>query len=111
MSNEPAYEVANREMIAEAPGLRVVVLTLAPGQFVPWHYHSEITDTFFCLEGPMVVETQGGRTQTELAPGETHAIPPRKAHRVSGKDGEACKFAIVQGTGSYDFVPVGNDLK
>lgn len=110
MSNPPAYEVAHREMLAEVPGLRVVVLTLAPGQFVPWHYHSEITDTFFCLEGPMVIEIQGGRTQTELAPGETHAIPPRKAHRVSGKDGGACKFAIVQGPGSYDFVPVGDEL-
>ena len=115
MSNPPAYEVAHREMLAEVPGLRVVVLTLAPGQYVPWHYHSEITDSFICLEGPMVIETgvvqaKSGRTQTELAPGETLAIPPRKAHRVSGKDGGACEFAIVQGPGSYDFVPVGDEL-
>lgn len=106
MANQPSYEVENREMIAEVAGLRVVVLTLGPGQFVPWHYHSEITDTFFCMEGPMVVETQGGRNKTELAPGETCAVPARKAHRVSGKDGGRCKFAIVQGAGAYDFVPV-----
>lgn len=111
MSKQPAYEVAQREMVAEVENLRIVVLTLAPGQFVPWHYHSEITDTFFCLQGPMVIETgaaqtNGGRSQTELAAGESHAVPKRKAHKVSGKDGGPCKFAIVQGIGSYDFVPV-----
>ena len=105
-SNARAYEVENREMIAETPTLRVVVLTLAPGQAVPLHYHSEITDTFLCLEGPMVVTTQGGRRKTELAVGESHAVPPRTAHHVSGRDGGRCKFAIVQGIGTYDYVPV-----
>ncbi len=105
-SDAHAYEVENREMIAETPTLRVVVLTLAPGQAVPWHYHSGVTDTFLCLEGPMVVATQGGRTKTELAAGESHAVPPRTAHHVSGKDGGRCKFAVVQGVGAYDFVPV-----
>lgn len=109
MSKQPAYEVAQREMVAEVENLRVVVLTLAPGQFVPWHYHSKITDTFFCLQGPMVIAIQGGRSQIELAAGESHAVPKRKAHRVSGKDGGPCKFAIVQGIGAYDFVPVDVD--
>ena len=54
----------------------------------------------------MVVETQGGRGKTELAPGDTYAVPRRKAHYVTGKDGGRCKFLIVQGVGSYDFVPV-----
>jgi hypothetical protein len=52
------YEIANRELVADGSNLRVQVLTLAAGQCVPWHYHSEITDTFVCLEGPMVVETR-----------------------------------------------------
>lgn len=54
----------------------------------------------------MEVQTQGGRTTTELAAGESHAVPPRTAHFVSGKDGGRCKFAVVQGVGTYDFVPV-----
>ena len=106
MAETQPYEIEHRERIAESPTLRVSVLTLAPGQCVPWHYHSEVTDTFFCLEGPMVVQTQGGRTKTELAPGETCAVPSRKAHYVAGKDGGRCKFLIVQGMGTYDFVPV-----
>ncbi len=109
MAEQHSYDIEKRERIAETPTLRVSVLTLAPGQCVPWHYHNEVTDTFFCLEGPMVVETQGGRSKTELAPGDTYAVPQRKAHYVRGKDGGRCKFLIVQGVGNYDFIPV--DLK
>jgi quercetin dioxygenase-like cupin family protein len=106
MADKLPYEVEHREVVAETPDLRVVILTLAPEQFVPWHFHSNVSDIFFCLEGPMVVRTQGGRTQQELAPGERYDVPPRTAHHVSGKDGGRCKFAIVQGVGTYDFVPV-----
>ena len=45
------YVVEHREVVAETDDLRVSILTFAPGQEVPWHYHSRITDTFYCLEG------------------------------------------------------------
>ncbi len=106
MAKSGNYELENRVVLADTPTLRVSELTLAAGQAVPWHYHSEITDTFVCIEGPMVIETQGGRTKTELQPGERHAIPPRTAHYVSGKDGERCRFVLVQGVGTYDYMPV-----
>ncbi len=106
MAEEQPYELEHREVVAEAPNLRVSILTLAAGQCVPWHYHSEIIDTFFCMEGPMVVQTQGGRNKKELAPGEHHTVPQRTAHYVSGKGGGRCRFMIVQGVGVYDYVPV-----
>jgi hypothetical protein len=28
-----------------------------------------------------------------------------RPHRVSGTDGDRCKFLIIQGIGRYDFVP------
>jgi quercetin dioxygenase-like cupin family protein len=43
-------------------------LSLAAGQCVPWHYHSEISDSFVCLEGPMVVETRAPRHVYRLVP-------------------------------------------
>ena len=55
MAEAQPYELEHREVVAEAPNLRVSIRTLAAGQCVPWHYHSEIIDTFFCIEGPMVV--------------------------------------------------------
>ncbi len=101
------YETAGRELLAEGADLRVQVLTLAAGQAVPWHYHSEITDTTVCLEGPMVVETRAPRSEYVLLAGQRCTVPPKTAHYVHGKDGGPCKFLIVQGIGVYDFVPVG----
>jgi quercetin dioxygenase-like cupin family protein len=102
-----AYEVEARETIAETPELRMTVLTLGPGHEVPWHWHSNVTDTFFCMEGPMVVETRAPNARFELMPGQTCAVSARRAHRVSGKDGGRCKFALLQGVGRYDYNPVG----
>jgi hypothetical protein len=50
------YPIAGRELVAEGADLRVQVLSLGAGQCVPWHYHSEISDSFVCLEG-----AHGGR--------------------------------------------------
>jgi quercetin dioxygenase-like cupin family protein len=103
-----SYAVEKREMVAETPDLRMVILTLGPGQEVPWHWHTNITDTFFCLEGPMVIETRAPSERFELMPGGTCAVPPKRAHRVSPKEpGGRCRFAILQGVGTYDFMPVG----
>jgi len=102
-----SYDIAGRETVAEGSDLRVQVLTLGPGQRVPWHYHSEITDSFVCLEGPMVVETRAPSATYRLAPGQRCAVAPKTAHQVHGEDGGPCKFLIVQGVGSYDYNPVG----
>jgi len=102
-----SYPLENRELIAQAPGLRMQILTLGPGQEVPWHWHSEVTDTFWCMEGPIVIETRAPREVVELAPGQMYAVPAKRAHRVTGKDGGRAKFAILQGVGTYDFQPVG----
>lgn len=102
-----SYPLAGRETVAEGADLRVLVLTLAAGQCVPWHYHNDITDSFVCLEGPMVVETRAPRATHRLEPGERCAVGPKTAHYVHGEHDGPCKFLIVQGTGVYDFVPVG----
>src|SRR5262245_11163645 len=104
---QPLYEVADYEVVAETPDLRMVVLTLAEGQEVPWHWHSNVADRFFCMHGPMVVETRAPRERIELNAGETCTVPAKRAHRVSGKNEGPCKFAVLQGIGTYDFNPVG----
>jgi quercetin dioxygenase-like cupin family protein len=65
---EGVYATRHRETIAEAPNLR---LALGEGQCVPWHYHNNITDTFFCMEGPMQVTTRDPEQVHVLAPGGT----------------------------------------
>lgn len=106
--NRGAYPLKGRELIAESAGLRMQVLTLDAGQEVPWHWHSEVADTFICMDGPMVIETRSPTSVTELQPGQMHAVPPKTAHRVTGKNMGPCRFAILQGVGAYDFLPVGS---
>jgi quercetin dioxygenase-like cupin family protein len=99
--------IAGRETVMEGQDMRAVVLTLAAGESIPWHYHSDITDSFICLEGPMVVETRAPRATLLLQPGERCQVPPRTAHHVHGKNAGPCKFMILQGVGEYDNVAVG----
>jgi len=101
---EGKYEAAERFTLAEAPGLRVRQLGLAVGQCVPWHYHSDITDTLFCMKGPIRVKLRSPAEVVVLQPGETLAIPPGRPHLVAGEDNQACQFMAVQGVGIYDYV-------
>jgi quercetin dioxygenase-like cupin family protein len=38
--------IAGFEVVMEGQDMRAVTLTLATGQSVPWHYHTDITDSF-----------------------------------------------------------------
>ena len=104
--SEGSYPTTKRETIAETPNLRVRLLALGRGQCVPWHYHTNITDTFFCMQGPMQVKTRNPDEVHVLEPGGTCAVPPGTPHIVTGVDDQPCKFIVVQGVGVYDFVPI-----
>lgn len=99
-------QIAGYETIMEGADMQALVLTLAAGQSVPWHYHSDIMERFFCLNGPMVVETRAPRAVTELATGETCTVAPKTAHCVHGKDNGPCRYLLLQGVGVYDNMPV-----
>ena len=99
--------IAGFEVVMEGQDMRAVVLTLAAGQSVPWHYHSDITDSFVCLEGPMVVETRAPRAMRVLKAGQRCEVPAKTAHYVHGQDDGPCKFMVLQGVGEYDNVAVG----
>jgi quercetin dioxygenase-like cupin family protein len=102
-----AAEIAGRESVMEGADMRVTVLTLDAGQCIPWHYHSEIIDSFVCLEGPMVVETRAPRAEYVLGHGERCEVSPMVAHYVHGLDDGPFKFLIIQGVGVYDNIAVG----
>ena len=47
------YQVERRARHAERPGFQISELQLSPTQRVPWHYHSEVQDTFYVLQGQL----------------------------------------------------------
>ncbi len=94
------------DWIAKGVDVGVQERRLEPGQEIPWHYHTIITDTTYCLEGTVRIEMLGPAQCVLLAVGERHAIPVERPHRITAHGDAACRFLLVQGVGKYDRHPV-----
>ena len=100
------YEVERRAYHAQRPGFRINELTISPKQKVPWHYHNNIQDTFYVLEGEIRIFLRDPKEEVRLKPGETYAVPPRRPHLVANGGQASATFLVLQGIGEYDFVPL-----
>jgi len=100
------YAIKQTLVLAETPQLRVIDLTLAPGECVPWHLHPDNDDLFICLRGTFeireVLGADADRT-TVMHPLERHNVEVRVPHTAVNVSGTECQFLIVQGPGRYDF--------
>lgn len=99
----PNYSVKSAETVAAGNDLRVRLFTLAPGEVIPWHFHSEIVDEFFVLEGELTVETRTPDDRRILGVGERYRVNAQHAHQTLNRGAKDCRFLIVQGVGKYDF--------
>ena len=100
------YEVERRARHAERPGFRITELQLSPTQTVPWHTHSNISDTFYVLEGQMRLFLQDPKEEVNLQPGEVYAVRPTRPHLVTNGGTQSLTFLVLQGVGEYDYVPL-----
>ena len=100
------YEVERRATHAARPGFRVNELQISPTQKVPWHYHSNIQDTFYVLEGNLRIFLREPKEEVRLAPGETYAVAARRPHLVINGGSTSATLLVLQGIGEYDFVPL-----
>ena len=73
---------------------------------MPWHYHSNVQDTFYVLQGNLRIFLQDPKEEVRLAPGQTYAVPPRRPHLVTNGGEGSATFLVLQGIGEYDFVPL-----
>lgn len=100
------YEVERRRYYAQRPGFRISELQISPAQQVPWHYHTNIQDTFYVIEGCIRLFLQDPEEEITLEPGATYSVPPRRPHLVTNKGDTSATFLVLQGMGDYDFVPL-----
>ena len=100
------YEVERRARHAERKGFRINELQLSPTQQVPWHYHTNVGDTFYVLEGTIRVFMRDPKEDVTLAPGQSHALAAGRPHLVINAGDTSATFLILQGIGEYDFVPL-----
>jgi len=100
------YEVERRARHAERPGFRISELQIGPTQQVPWHYHSNVQDTFYVLEGRLRIFVRDPKEEIQLGPGETFTVRPGRAHLVTNGGNTSATFLVLQGIGEYDYVPL-----
>ncbi len=97
------YAVENVSVLAQSDEMRFTELTLAPGQTIPWHIHSDVSDWHLCRAGRLRVETELGSAHN-LEPGDMYEVPAGTAHRLVNAGKGPCRFVLVHGVGTYDFV-------
>ena len=100
------YEVEHRARYGARPGFRITELQISPSQKVPWHYHSNVQDTFYVIEGALRIFLQQPKEEVRLARGQTFSVPPKRPHLVTNGGDTSAVFLVLQGIGDYDFVPL-----
>jgi mannose-6-phosphate isomerase-like protein (cupin superfamily) len=100
------YEVERRDRHAERPGFRINELQLSPTQTVPWHFHTNISDTFYVLEGEMRLFLQQPKEEVRLTVGQSYVAAAGRPHLVTNAGKTSLTFLILQGVGEYDYVPL-----
>jgi quercetin dioxygenase-like cupin family protein len=100
------YEVERRAFHAQRPGFRINELQISAKQKVPWHYHNNIQDSFYVLEGKIRIFLRDPKEEVRLGPGETFSVRPKRPHLVVNGGDASATFLVLQGIGEYDFVPL-----
>ena len=100
------YEVERRVTHAARPGFRINELQISAKQKVPWHYHNNVQDTFYVLQGSIRVFLREPKEEVRLGPGESYTVKPRRPHLVVNGGETSATFLVLQGIGEYDFVPL-----
>jgi len=100
------YEVERRQYHLERPGFRINEMQLGPTQTVPWHSHTNISDTFYVVEGRLRLFLQKPKEEVTLGPGESYAVAPGRPHLVTNAGDGSMTILVLQGVGDYDYVPL-----
>jgi len=100
------YQVERRAYHAERPGFRISELQISPAQTVPWHYHNNIQDTFYVIEGHIRLFLREPKQEVTLGPGEIYSVAPGRPHLVCNGGETSATFLVLQGIGEYDYVPL-----
>jgi quercetin dioxygenase-like cupin family protein len=100
----PNYAVKNIETVVAGTDVQARIFTLAPGELIPWHRHSESTDHYFVLRGTLTINTRAPDEEHTVEIGDRHHINPGTPHLISNRGTTDCLFLLLQGVGKYDWL-------
>jgi quercetin dioxygenase-like cupin family protein len=98
------YQAKKISVIAKGADVLVREYVLDPGESIPWHHHTQVSDRYYCLDGTVLLETRAPAARRELNPGDSASVTPPTAHHVSNTSSYPCRFLLIQGVGQYDFI-------
>jgi quercetin dioxygenase-like cupin family protein len=100
------YQVKRVEPIMVGSDMQARLFTLAPGDTIPWHRHSECADCYFVLEGALTIMTRKFEREKTLQVGAKYRIAPGTPHLISNRSAADCRFLLLQGVGKRDWIRV-----
>src|SRR5262249_38824496 len=81
MTEDNQYEVLSRHV--ERPDFRISELRIGPTQEVPWHFHTDVRDSFLVLEGNIRITMQKPDEEVLLGQSDIFQVQPGRPHRVT----------------------------
>jgi quercetin dioxygenase-like cupin family protein len=93
MAADKLYEVLGRYV--ERPDFRISELRIGPAQEVPWHFHTNVRDSFLVLEGNIRITMQGPDEEVLLAQSDIFQVQPGRPHRVTNAGQEPAVFMLL----------------
>lgn len=97
------YTIKRSVVIAESGDMRVLDLTLAPGECIPWHLHPDNEDYVIVLRGSVEIREINPDKVVTLGPLDRHVVARRTPHTNVNVSAEDCQFLVVQGPGNVEF--------
>lgn len=91
-----------RDDLIDTDTVKVSSISLAAGEQSPWHYHTFIHETVFCLSGELMVAGDSVDSFM-LSVGERVEFKPGQPHALLNQAGESASYLLVQ-HGKHDFI-------
>jgi quercetin dioxygenase-like cupin family protein len=101
MPEDKRYKVLGRYV--ERPEFRISELRIGPTQEVPWHFHTNVRDSFLVLEGNIRITMQKPDEEALLAQSDTFQVQPGRPHRITNGDQKSAVFTLLQRVGKFGF--------
>lgn len=93
--------MSEREDIVLTDQVRVAQFTLSAGERLPWHYHTRVHESVFCLSGR--IHVLGERQRQVIHTGERIQFGAGQAHALHNNTDQPASYLLIQ-HGEYDFI-------
>lgn len=100
------YKTDHKKRLVETPTFRITEFQASAGQESPWHFHTQISDLFYVVDGRMEILLESPSEAIELGAGQCYQVAAGRTHRFRVTGSDKASYLLIQGVGEFDFIPV-----